>query len=281
MKYLLIFAVCLISTQVFGQNGFIETKYGRTGFSLNRLQHSRDNIRLDDDALQRIFENNAASQNFLQTGRKNKSIGVPLLIIGGAGLVSSLFIDEGSWLLFNSSLVVGIAGEIFINSHIRNRMRAVNNYNNELYGNLAVDNAEPLIQLEYLQDPFRVISYYQEGNLLDNNELTALFSNQESLRDLMKKANTQRGIGTGLLAGGFVGALSPIFIDFEQDRTRAIVIGSSLATMISGAIVLNASRANRQSAVNLYNKQLFESATGTATLNFKLNPNAGGLVLSF
>jgi len=54
-----------------------------------------------------------------------------------------------------------------------------------------------------------------------------------------------------------------------------------VVSMISGGILLNASRANRQSAVNLYNKQLFESATGTANVNFKLNPNAGGLVLKF
>jgi len=281
MRFVLIFAVCMITNQVFGQDGFIETKYGRTGFSLNRLQHERNDIRLDDDALQSIFEKNTASQNFLQTGRRNKSIGVPLLIIGGAGLVSSLFIDDGSWLLFNASLVVGTVGDIFINSHIRNRVRAVNNFNNELYENLASENAEPLIQLEYLQDPFRVFSYYQEGNLLNNRELTDLFGNQETLKDLMKKANTQRGIGTALFAGGFVGALSPIFFDFEQDRTSAIVAGSSLVAMISGAIVLKASRANRQSAVNLYNKQLFESTTGTATLNFKLNPHTGGLVLNF
>jgi len=281
MRFTLILIVFLVSTEVFGQERFIETDFSRSGFTINRLHHSSNDFRLNDEALLRIFENNTTSQNFLQTGRRNNSIGVPLLIVGGAGLVSSFFIADGSWLLFNTSLLVGAVGDIFVNAHMRNRVRAVNNYNNELYENLISEDAEPLIQMEYLQDPFRLISYYREGNLLDNSDLNELFGDQEPFKDLMRKANIQKGIGTGLAVGGFMGLLSTIFIQYEQDRTRNIVFGSSLVAMASGAIVLNASRANRQSAVNLYNKQLFESATGTASLNFKLNPNAGGLVLSF
>jgi len=281
MRFVLILIVFIVSTDVFSQDRFIETKYSRSVFTLNRLHHSSNNFRVDDEGLLKIFENNTTSQNFLQTGRRNKSIGVPLLIVGSAGLVSSFFIADGSWLLFNTSLLVGAVGDIFVNAHTRNRMRAVNNYNNELYENLTAEDAEPLIQMEYLQDPFRLLSYYRKGNLLDNSDLKELFGDQEPFKDLMRKANTQRGIGTGLAIGGFVGLLSTGFYQYEEDRTRNIVLGSSLVTMVSGALVLNASRANRQSAVNLYNKQLFESTTGMSRLDFNLNPVAGGLVLSF
>jgi len=281
MRAILIFVVLFISTDVFGQESFIETEFSRRAFAFSRLHHSIDNNRLDDSGLQKVFENNSTSLNYLETGKRYKGIGSPLVLIGTAGILGSLFIDDGSFLLYSSSLVVSAIGFTFINSHIRNQMRAVNNYNRDLYEEMAMEDAEPLIQMEYLQDPFRVVSYYQDGKLLRNRDLTALLGNEEPFEGLLKKANTQRGIGIALASVGTVGLFGGSFNLFDDSRNRNIVAIGSLATLISGAIVINISRANRQSAVNLYNKQLFESATGTASLNLNVNPTGGGLVLSF
>jgi len=290
MRFIFVFIVCLISSDVIGQGQFIETKYSR-GFNFlgtNRLQYSSHNTQLDDVGLRRLFEDNATSQNLLQTARRDKGIGLPLVILGSAGMISSLlFLDNsntdvqtGDW-IFLSSMFVGSLGSAYMTSFERNRIRAVNNYNSKLYEELALGDTDPLIELEYSLNPFRFMAYYQEGQRLNNRALTSYFSQHSHLQDLMKKANLQRGIGTGLLIGGVVGVIAGSALLFEEDRSGLILAGGSLVSMISGGILLSASRANRQSAVNLYNKQLFESATGTATLNFKLNPNAGGLVLNF
>ena len=290
MRFIFIFIVCLISSDVIGQGQFIETEYSRSFSFLgtNRLQHSIHNTQLDDAGLRRLFEENATSQNLLHTARRDKGVGLPLLIIGSVGMISSLlFVNsrysdfQTSDLIFHSSIIVGSIGSGFVTSYVRNRLRAVNTYNNSLYDELAFGETEPLIELEYGQNIFRFIAYYQEGQRLNNRALTSLLSHQPQLQDLMKKANLQKGVGTGLVIGGIIGVFTSSAYLFEDDRRGVIWAGGSFVSMIAGGILLNASRANRQSAVNIYNKQLFESATGKAALNFKLNPNAGGLVLSF
>lgn len=290
MKHLLIFLFCLISLSVFGQEGFIETRYPRSFSFLgtNRLEHRLNDMRLDDEGLRNMFQENITSLNLLQTARRDKGIGVPLIIVGSAGLVSSLFFLNStdsdlnrSDMIFHSSLLVGSIGSLFISSYTRNRLRAVNTYNRTLYEEMAFGDTEPLIELEYGQNPFRVFSYYQEGRRLNNRELTSLLAEHDHLHDLMRKANLQRGLGTGLIIAGSVGLLTGTFLLIEQDRTGFIIGGASVVSLISGGVLIGASRSNRQSAVNLYNKQLFQSATGVGRLDFNLNPVAGGLVLSF
>ncbi|WP_164674969.1 hypothetical protein [Anditalea andensis] len=150
-----------------------------------------------------------------------------------------------------------------------------------LYEEVALPDAEPLIELRYAQNFFRFMSYYQDGTRLSNRELTSLLGNQGKFQDLLKKANIQRGIGTGLTIAGGLGLIGGAVLLFDEGHNGVILAGPSLVSLISGGILLNASRANRQSAVNLYNKQLFQSATGTASLDLKVNPANSGLVLSF
>ncbi|MBS9523976.1 hypothetical protein KI659_08105 [Litoribacter alkaliphilus] len=295
MKHLFTLLIVLMVSNAFAQDGFVETKYSRN-FSFagtNRIQHSVNEIDLDDESLSELFQGNALSYNLLENGRRDKRIGVPLNIAGGVGLIASLVLinrnninsNETSfqthdW-VFLSSIFVETMGSLYINSYLRNRLRAVNNYNRTQFEEMGAGNMGSFIELEYGQTPFRYFSYIQDGHRMNNHELTDILAEDANLKDIILKANRQRGIGVGLVTAGGVGLVAGTVLLFENERAGLVVGGASFVSLISGSILLNASRANRQSAVNLYNRQLFQSASGMSNLHLNLNPTNGGVVLNF
>jgi hypothetical protein len=136
MKYVCF--VCLI-IGLFCSEGFaqsdknmIDVEYDFFG---SRLQYSVSGKKLFYKDLKLIMENYPEPKTYLEKATRRRNVAVPLLSVGGAGMITSFILrttDAGAP-VFWSSFGVFMVGAGYFQGHLVNLQRSVNTYNQNLY----------------------------------------------------------------------------------------------------------------------------------------------------
>ena len=130
--------------------------------------------------------------------------------------------------------------------------------------------------------------YYQDDQEITKKELKNLFSKNEEVNILWKKANTKEVVaGVAAIAqfAGTIWGLSELLNDdpmlSSRDKAKNSIgpIAGSLGVGIIGAVFLNSANKSRKRAILTYNKQ-FDSKT-TFRVETVSSVNGLGLALKF
>ncbi|SNS12032.1 hypothetical protein SAMN06295967_103266 [Belliella buryatensis] len=121
--------------------------------------------------------------------------------------------------------------------------------------------------------------YYQNETRLKNSEIKTLMELNSDTKQFLDKALRSQKIVLPLYVITTVGLISTFFI--SDSGTRDIVGLSATGLGITASIFEANYNLNVQRAVNLYNKNLFEGQKTSTRLDFKVDPLASGLVLTF
>ena len=136
MKY--VFLVCLVvglfCTPVFSQT---ETKMidVQINFFGGRPQYSVTGKKLIHKDLELIMGNFPEPKFFFDKANKRKKVAVPLLSVGGAGMITSFFLrkTDAGFPVFWSSFGVFVVGNNYYQGYLINLQKSVNTYNQNLY----------------------------------------------------------------------------------------------------------------------------------------------------
>lgn len=121
--------------------------------------------------------------------------------------------------------------------------------------------------------------YYQDNKRLSNSELKSLMEVNSDTKMYSDKALKNGKVALPLYAISSVGLFTSIFI---KDFSTQLLVGlSSTGVGFIGTIFEASYTKNMQKAVNLYNKNLIEDQRTGMRLDFKVDPLASGLVLTF
>lgn len=111
-----------------------------TGWGLTPLKYTVAGHELTTEELSSILRENSESEFYMNLAHKRKKVGLPLIIAGGAGLITGILIgqmgDDGSTtglIVAMSSTAVLVTGSFYLRGYGTNLQRAVNIYNKNLY----------------------------------------------------------------------------------------------------------------------------------------------------
>lgn len=141
MKYVTL--VCLmiglfcstVSAQT--DKNMIDVEYDFFG---SRIQYSVSGKKLLYKDIKIIMENYPEPKTHLEKATKRRNVAIPLLAVGGSGMISSFFLrtTDSFEPVFWSSFGVFIVGANFYQGYLINLQRSVNTYNQNLYNSTRV-----------------------------------------------------------------------------------------------------------------------------------------------
>jgi hypothetical protein len=128
------------------------------------------------------------------------------------------------------------------------------------------------------------LKYSVAGKELNHEELSDILSAHPDSEFYMNLAQRRKKVGLPLTIVGGVGLLTGILIGEGSpggSSTGGLVVLGSTAVLVTGGFYLRGYGTNLQRAVNIYNKDLYQSQTTASSVSFHLTPLKTGLVWSF
>jgi hypothetical protein len=128
------------------------------------------------------------------------------------------------------------------------------------------------------------LKYSVAGKELDHEELSDILSAHPDSEFYMDLAHRRRKVGLPLAIVGGVGLLTGILVGEGTpggSSTGGLVVLGSTAVLVTGSFYLRGYGTNLQRAVNIYNKDLYQSQTSASSVSFHVTPLKTGVVWSF